>query len=145
MQLLFYKDSFGPFEWAIRLFTWSKYNHVELAIDHGPGWAVVWSSSERDGGVRLKRIEVRPEAWDAVDIPDTPEAIEWFKKHQWQGYDWWGVARFVLPFIPQKKDKWFCSEAVAASLGLNKPHRWTPGGLYRWAIRQQAQMQTKTV
>lgn len=134
MRLLFYKDAFGPFEWLIQLLTWSRFVHVELAVAHGPGWALVWSSSSRDGGVRLRRIDVRPEAWESVDIADHPGALAWFAAHEGQRYDWLGVARFVLPFIPQGRRRWFCSEAVAAALGLPRPHKWTPADLHKWAL-----------
>ena len=31
-------------------------------------------------------------------------------------YDYLGVLRFALPFLRRPKDKWFCSELVAAAL-----------------------------
>jgi hypothetical protein len=101
MQLLFCKDAFGAFERLIQLVTWSRIVHVELAVAHGPGWAVVWSSSNRDGGVRLKRITVRPEAWEAVDIGYRPDAaaLGLADPHKWTPADLhrWALAAHQQP------------------------------------------------
>ena len=40
-----------------------------------------------------------------------------------------GVLRFGLPFLPQRRSQWFCSEACAAALGLPHAHKFTPQSL----------------
>ena len=52
-------------------------------------------------------------------------------------YDWWGVIRFVIPFVKQDPSKWFCSELIAAGLkhinklpSTTKVHKLSPGALY---------------
>jgi hypothetical protein len=39
------------------------------------------------------------------------------------------VARFVLPFLPKVRDRWFCSEACGEALGLDNAHRLSPADL----------------
>lgn len=131
MQLAFYK---GPAadrrhqlaHRLICLFTGSKYSHVELIIN-----GTACSASARDGGVRVKQIDLTSGKWDVIEIGgDEAAAWDWFATHAGQGYDWAGVARFIVPFLPHKRDQWFCSEAVAASLGFaSSAADWTPGEL----------------
>ena len=134
MQMAFYK---GPatdtwHQVGHRLtcwFTGSPYSHCELVID-----GVCLSSSSRDGGVRAKRIDLASGKWDVASIADptgalADNALQWFADHSGQAYDWAGIARFVLPFLPHHRRQWFCSEACAVALGLPDPADWTPGML----------------
>lgn len=130
MQLYLYK---GPasYKWQqlshrlICWFTGSTYSHVELTID-----GTSYSASARDGGVRGKRIDLSTGRWDVFDVDgDEVAALRWFESHYGQRYDYAGVARFVLPFLPQRSGEWFCSEAVAAALGLPDPSRFAPGDM----------------
>jgi len=131
MQLALYK---GPAQnrWhqlahrAVCLFTGSKYSHVELVIN-----GTACSASARDGGVRIKQIDLASGKWDVVQISgDEGRAWDWFSIHAGQGYDFAGVARFIVPLLPHKRSQWFCSEAVAAALGLPEPDLWTPQMLF---------------
>jgi hypothetical protein len=113
------------FDWLVRLVTRSPYSHCEIVID-----GVCWSSSIRDGGVRAKRIDLDSGHWHVIPLHTDPaRALAWFKSHMGQGYDWLGVLRFIVPFIPQRAGRWFCSEACAAALGLPCPSHYSPGGL----------------
>lgn len=56
-------------------------------------------------------------------------ALAWFREHAGDGYDWAGVVRFIIPFLPHRRGQWFCSEACAAALGIAKPHKLTPQAL----------------
>lgn len=108
-------------------FTGSEFSHVELVLDDG----TCWTSSSRDGGVRRKRIDTSSGKWEVVEIGgDEADAQRWFVAHEGQRYDWIGVFRFVLPFLPNRRTCWFCSEAVAAALGLPAPQTWTPQDLF---------------
>lgn len=113
--------------WAVCAFTGSPYSHCELVID-----GVCWTSSTRDGGVRGKAIDLYSGRWDVIDLGagyDAGAARAWFRAREGQRYDWAGVFRFALPFLPQRSRQWFCSEACAAALGLPRPHTFTPASL----------------
>ena len=54
---------------SARLIQWwtnSAYSHCELVVE---GWC--YSSSVMDKGVRRKRIELRPDKWDVIELPWT--------------------------------------------------------------------------
>lgn len=136
MQIALYK---GPADgwlnkiahWAICAFTLSRHSHCELVIR-----GVCVSASARDGGVRAKQIDLASEKWDVIYVDDpygvrSANAWAWFEAHAGQQYDWAGIARFCLPFLPQHSDQWFCSEACASALSLPNPEDWTPGKLAR--------------
>jgi hypothetical protein len=58
--------------------------------------------------------------WDmeAIDTTDGEEELirVWASREVGCHYDKWGVARFVLPWMRQHDDKWFCSEICVAAL-----------------------------
>lgn len=118
--------------WAIRLWTWSKYSHAELVID-----GTCYSASNRDGGVRAKQIDLVSGRWHVVALPRSygPEALAWFLINEGDRYDWAGIARFVVPFLPQHPRRWFCFEAVGSALGLAATHKLTGRDLHEWATR----------
>lgn len=114
--------------WAICLFTWSRYSHVELVID-----GRCFSASNRDGGVRAKFIDLYSGRWDVIEIPErfqakTWAAIAWFRRHDGENYDWIGCARLcpLLHWLPARSDHHFCSKAIAEALGLPNPDDYTP-------------------
>lgn len=111
--------------WLVCILTLSRYSHCELVID-----GTCYSSSFRDGGVRSKLIDFTNGKWDVFPIAGDEEAAwRWFQEHKGQRYDWQGIVRFVLPFVRQRPDEFFCSEAVAAALGLPRASRITPQDL----------------
>ena len=85
-----------------------------------------------DGGVRFKTIDFDPALWDFVPLPagPAPAAIAWFGAHLGADYDYLGNVHFVLSPIGNEKGRWFCSEAVAAALGMPDPERFDPGTLH---------------
>lgn len=108
--------------WAVCLFTGSPYSHCELVIG-----GICYSASARDGGVRAKAIDLNTGRWDVFPIEgDEKAALNWFIAHQGQKYDWAGIARFAIPFLPHRSKQWFCSEACGAALGLDNPQDLTP-------------------
>lgn len=118
---------------AVCLRTLSRYSHCELVVGatDGTGHAACWSASSRDGGVRQKRVQLTSGRWDVFALPAvTPAqaaaALAWFAEHEGHGYDWAGNAGFVLPWRTEDRRKWFCSEAVAAALGLPRPWTYHP-------------------
>lgn len=136
MQIAFYKGSWSLWKdpgklighLAVCIRTLSKYSHAELVIDR-----VCYTSSVRDGGVRAKVIDLTDGHWDVREVSEVWDnkevALQWFKEHDGLPYDWWGIVRFVLPFVKQKDGEWFCSEAVAAALGHPHPEEFAPSDL----------------
>ena len=131
MQIAFYKGPASGLKnklgrLLVCIGTWSKYSHCELVIN-----GMCYSASARDGGVRAKLIDLASGHWDVVDVPgDAMRALMWFQAHQGQPYDWLGVLRFALPVLRQRPGEWFCSEAVAAMLGMGDSAGVTPGDLW---------------
>lgn len=140
LQIAFYK---APGTWAdraIRLVTGSIYSHCELVID-----GVCYSASAREGKVRAKTMHLDPARWDVLALDgaaDQALALAWFLAHDGQRYDWAGVARFVLPFLPHGRMCWFCSEACAAAMGLPQPHQYAPGGLHKHVAARMAALRS---
>lgn len=118
----------GVYNYAVRAWTRSPYSHVELVFSDG----MAGSSSFADGGVRFKQIDFDPAHWDFIELPGHLEAAArvWFELHKGDKYDLLGNLHFVLAPVGDDKDRWFCSEAVAASLRIPYPSRFDPGTLY---------------
>lgn len=131
MRAAFYKGTrpgvAGFYNRLVRWWTRSPYSHVELIVSSGRSW----SASFEDSGVRSKPIDFDPSHWDFVELPAELEASAeaWFKAHRGGKYDILGNVRFVIGPIRDGKKRWFCSEAVAAALGLPNPWRYDPGTL----------------
>jgi hypothetical protein len=117
----------GVYNRVVRWWTRSKYSHVELVFSTGHAA----SSSYMDGGVRFKMIDFNEDKWDFVDLPAHLEraAFGWFLAHRGQKYDLLGNLHFIVAPVADDKRRWFCSESVAAALGLPDPWRYDPGTL----------------
>ena len=141
LQLAMYKGPANGFFkqlWheAVCLITKSKYSHCELVISElsqDGASAVCASSSNRDGGVRIARIDLTSGRWDIVDLPASPATVNrvynWFELHAGEGYDYLGLLHFLFPRVVGDPRRWFCSEACAAALGLTDPWQCSPQGL----------------
>lgn len=116
-------------DWAIRKFTHSPYSHVEIVIN-GMGY----SSSARDHGVRCKAIDFTTGKWDTFALESPPDlekaVLVFFSNTQGLPYDWAGVARYVLPFLYNSPNHWYCSEWCSAALGMENTNV-TPEELYQ--------------
>lgn len=115
----------GLYNRLVRLVDGSRFSHAELVFDDG----VCWSSSYMDGGVRRKLIELDPAKWHVIELPanaDANRARDWFERHEGAGYDLGGNLRFVWRWWPQSRSRWFCTEAIAAALGLPTPEDYGP-------------------
>ena len=140
MKVALYKatrpDWQGLYSRAARFVDRGPYSHAELVF----GCGMSASASFIDGGVRLKRIDFDPAHWDFVDVPgDESAALAWFIEHEGASYDLIGNLSFLCPLVPHSKRKWFCSEAIAAALGIPEPWRLGPNGLaqvLRWSHNQ---------
>ncbi len=135
IELAFYK---GPGELSdrlVRMATRSRYSHVEM-FDPGlitAEGALCVSASKRDGGVRVKRIVLRPDRWDRLPVGGWAPARAWqtAANHAGARYDLWGAVCSPW-FTPGFNGplKWFCSELLAYALGFPKPHTISPGDLW---------------
>ncbi len=139
VTIAFYKGRGGT-RWqrlqdrAIRLATRGQYSHVELiagAAIHGEV-APCLSSSGRDGGVRVKSILLKPESWDLAVLPRDPiKPAQFIYDRIGAGYDYQGILlSHVLALGRHDETRWFCSEIVAAALGLPNPQRVSPQLLF---------------
>lgn len=131
MQVAFYKSArpglAGIYNRLVAWWTKSPYSHVELVLSTGRSW----SASFEDGGVRSKLIDFDPKKWDLVDVPAhlEPAAAAWFARNRGAKYDLRGNLQFILAPAGESENRWFCSEAVAAALGIPDPWRYDPGTL----------------
>lgn len=129
----------------IRLWTGSIYSHSELVID-----GMCYTSSGRDKGVRRKAMALPPEKWDLQPLP-------WADRHQIERYfqatrkHRYGYLRLLLTQmfnlgsneaflarvgrVLRMRPAPFCSDWIAAALGLPAAGIYNPGALHdlcRW-------------
>lgn len=139
ITLAFYKG-LGKTRWqrcqdaAIRLATRGRYSHVELIAGSAlnDDLAQCLSSSGRDGGVRAKRILLKPESWDLVELRiDPAKPVQFICDRIGARYDYKGILLSqVLAFGWHDEARWFCSEICAAALDLPNPQRVSPQFLF---------------
>lgn len=124
----------------IRALTRSTYSHCELAAPRDGGQYDCYSSSIRDGGVRVKTMPLPPEKWDLIPIRQTnayADMLNHYGATRGQPYDWLGAAGVITRWRDDRR-KWFCSEWCAAALRLDNPARFSPEALARHFRRFQA-------
>lgn len=123
MKLAFYKAKGNWVDLLIRVFTNSKYSHVEIV--HNKDW---YSSSPRDGGVRVKQIVDDGNSWDLVEVDiDKERLYQKYREYRGRGYDFKGILLSnILPIGWHSKNKATCSEFVADVLGYAKPAKYSP-------------------
>lgn len=130
-QLAFYKGKGDLTDKAIRLWTDSKYSHVELIID-----GIWYSTSPRDLCVRAKRIVANAEHWDFVDVEIDRLSVEaLYTNTKGAKYDWLGIilSQF-LPLDIHSRKRWFCSEWCCEALKIKDSNKYSPGSLYRKVV-----------
>lgn len=137
MKIAFYKGRTRLFNRLVSWYDKSPYSHCELVLDTATG--LCGSSSFMDGGVRTKVIDLDSGHWDVVDIGGSEQALEaahlWFATHNGQGYDVLGLLGFLWRRQTGQQSKWFCSEAVAAALGMPEAWRLDPATLHAIATQ----------
>lgn len=102
--------------------------HVEAIHEvYTNGEVTLASSSLRDKGVRIKTTKLNPAHWIIVEVPQwsVQKSILWFESHEGDAYDIRGALATVLPGT-SSPDRWFCNEAVGASVGLICPETFGP-------------------
>ena len=128
MKLAFYKGREDLYDRLISWWTQGPYSHVELVISDN----CCMSSSPRDGGIRFKNIDLRPDHWDLVELEgyDPVYAYNWFKEHEGRKYDFLGILGFVFGPLQQDKKRFFCTEAIGHALKMKEPWRLDPNAMY---------------
>lgn len=105
--------------------------HCEAGIVADPADRVAWcvSASFLDTGVRGKSIDLSdPAKWRVYAVPTWLEMDirGWLAAHDGWGYDLLGLLGIVWRPLGHSRRKAFCSEAVAAMLGLPEPELYDP-------------------
>jgi hypothetical protein len=119
------------FDWLIRTSTKGQFSHSELVIDVGAGYYDCYSSSNRDGGVRIKRMKLPSSKWQLVKLDIKADTVEaYYQKTKSQKYDLFGAISSTIPFY-QSKERQFCSEwCFNAITGKDSGWRFSPNDLY---------------
>ena len=122
------KARFG--DWITRKITRSIYSHCEIAVPLSGGGYACYSSSIRDGGVRVKKMDLPSKKWDLIELPGVTAADldRVWQAAQGKRYDWSGAIGTVLK-IRQGREKWVCSDFCAAVIGFGEPSKYSPGDL----------------
>lgn len=124
MRLALYKAKGKIGNAGIRWWTNSIYSHCELEID-----GLCYSSSVQDHGVRKKAIYLDPDNWDFIELPwaDKKKALSYFAATDSFSYGWLSLiwSQLFNRNTPNKNSQ-FCSEWVAAALGLPNPVSYSP-------------------
>jgi hypothetical protein len=88
------------------------------------------SASGMDGGVRSKVMRLDPTRWSLTPLPEIAgaRALALLSDEHGAGYDWTGILRLAAPIlgIGESRRRWFCSEFVAAAMGIAEPWRFAP-------------------
>lgn len=127
-----WKNKLGRF--VVCFFTASRYSHVELEIG-----GICFTSSYMDGGVVARPIPTLDTSghWDFYPVTiDVPRALAQYEADKGKPYDWIGMLRTcpLLRWLPRRDGSRFCSEQVAAMLGVADPERCTPEDLVDYAF-----------
>lgn len=130
MKAAFYKGNYRLFNKLTAWWDNGKYTHMELVFND----QVAASSSFMDGGVRFKSIQFDVSRWDFIELPgelfNENNSRDWFTLHLGKKYDFAGLIRFAWGALPERKSKYFCSEACLTSLGIKESWRFTPNSAH---------------
>lgn len=128
MLVAFYRGRRHAGSWLLAWWMRSDYSHVELVLRPVLGaqpQRYTCASAKLLEGVRVADIELPAADWEIVEVPGTVDrAYDWLIQHVGEGYDWLGLAGFVVRRVKGWLRLWWCSEAVAAMLGIPDPWRW---------------------
>lgn len=133
MKIAFYKGHGRVYDKLVKWWTKGSYSHVEVLFSDGYSA----SASSRDGGIRFKKIKYNPERWDFVEVDCPEQEVQlWFTLRAGEKYDYIGLLGFLWRPISGRDKLWFCSEAIAASLGYKDSWRYCPNTLYSTLINK---------
>ena len=91
----------------------------------------LWSKRRpgKIGGVRFKRIDYSDSTkWDLIDVDfiDPNVAAHTARVYEGALYDWQLILGFLAWIIPNKKNRFMCSELCALVLQMEDAHRFDP-------------------
>jgi len=121
-----------PFSIAIKLFTLSGWCHCGIM----DGNHVIDATLAT--GVRKTPFQEWRKQYDYFVIVDMPvkdghDAIEFARKQLGKKYDPLGIISLVFRRNIENREKWFCSELVAASLGITQ-RTWRISPQFLWNL-----------
>lgn len=132
MKLAFYHGPRAEWRWKlvsllVRWRTRGRFDHVEMIFSDGR----VATSSISKAGIAFQRKDHDPAHWEVIEVAgDEGAAWRWWRAHRDARFDAMGVLGFLIGFTRGDDDRWFCSEACAASLGFPDPWRFDPNTLH---------------
>ncbi len=136
-QKVIFGKSSGLFGKIIRVFTWSKFNHVAL-LDETESYVIEATALNGVQKVTLENFKSRYTKWEIATIPSrlpSEKVMANALTERLKKYDWWGVFGLVLRKRLQYPDKWFCSELVASKTQLYRQQgRITPQHIFNVSI-----------
>lgn len=75
-------------------------------------------------------MQLNPDRWMLTPLTQDSgvRAIDLLNSERGAGYDWIGVLRLAIPALGMRESqkRWFCSEFVAAAMGIAEPWRFAP-------------------
>ncbi len=121
-----------PFSLIIKLFTLSGWSHIGIM----DGNSVIDSTLAT--GVRKTPFQEWRKHYDYFVIVDMPvkegwDAIEFARQQVGKKYDPFGIISLVFRRNIENRDKWFCSELVAACLGITE-RTWRISPQFLWNL-----------
>lgn len=105
-------------------------------LEHIPAWSP--RRPGKRGGVRFKRIVIKPGHWQLDDMPGAHAAATWAVLNEGRLYDWQLIFGFLAWVVPNKRSRVMCSEACAEMLGLLDAWRFDPCALRAVAVMGRA-------
>ena len=127
MKIIFYENRYG--DWTDKLIRWKTAtwkqrfdgswkdlpSHVELLMSSG----LMFSASQYENEVRYKMFKYS-NAWTIIDLNTDVEQDKHIRNfcanENGKKYDYRGILGFLIPFVDDNRDKWFCSEICAEAL-----------------------------
>jgi hypothetical protein len=136
IRIAFYKGGSGGISGTIlhNFISWwtrGPYSHCAVIFNTDPVTKVSQCADSNIGtGVAFYSEVLDPAEWDIINMSfyDSVKCKAWFTAHEGQGYDYTGLLGIISP-VGNEYKHWFCSEAVAASLGVKQPWRFDPNRL----------------
>lgn len=129
VYLAMYKARGNWVDKIIRFFSGKPYSHCEVAIQTGLSVYQCYSSSPRDGGVRVKTMRLPADKWDLIPVHTDSDVVDFFQRTAGKKYDFIGAIGCVLP-VRQKPSRYYCSEwCYEAILGVAPKKALSPNKL----------------
>ena len=127
MKLAFYKGTqkglAGLYNRLARLWLRGKYTHYEVIFSD----KMCASSAFTNNKIHFKKIHLDPYKWDIIFVDvDERRVRDWFDARAGLKYDLFGAMGLVLRVFGGSRNRYFCSEALMASLGYRDSWRYDP-------------------